>query len=68
MEAENQPARPGTWAMAPRACTKCGAPMPAQFTTPVVECRCPEGHEAWYYDRPQRTWRRGVPGQQADAP
>jgi len=58
MDDISHPPRPGTWVMAPRACTRCGARMPIDFTRPQVECHCPEGHESWYFDRPQRTWRR----------
>jgi hypothetical protein len=35
--------------------------MPAQFHKPQVECRCPDGHEVWVYDRDDRAWRRRSP-------
>lgn len=58
MDLPSPPPPLGTRMMAPRACTRCGARMPMDFSRPDVECRCPEGHEHWYFDRPERKWRR----------
>lgn len=37
------------------------------FSRPDVECRCPEGHEQWYFDRAARKWRRAEAPESAQA-